>query len=573
MRTPAPLRVTLAVGLSLSVSLAFAQPRFVIDTAVDHGAVSRDLYGANLEYTARNVPATADFAAQFTMLRIPGGDARQQFDWRTADPGPCNARWNWEAYATLAARANQGLFLETNIVRGTPEGAAAWVMDARRRGLRVGVVAIGNEVWGDFDDGFRPAARYAADLRAHATAIHRVAPDVPIAAAIGTFNEDAWNREVIRRAGDVIDALDIHWYPHHREYERAPPSEIMAEPEAIPQLMARLRGIVRDEAPARASHIRVILGEYDCAEDPPANPAEVVPGRAYSQWAMPNAVCWGSALGEMIREGIPMAFLYTVQGYRFGAIPGNECDMNPPSLVRPKVLAHRLYREHFGDRLVEVTAQDVPSYRSEGPPFWDGFQGEAPYLKAYASLADGGRSLRVIVVSRRESGVDDVAFALRDFDPLPDGRLWELVGDNVRASNENVNGPRDAVRIEQRALTVTGRDFTYRVPPHSVTAIELTRRGAGPTDGGFVADGGLVADGGALADGSTGAPPADGGDGCQCHTGPSPTDARGGWWSVVLLAAAWTHHARRRAKRGVEDATSRTVSGGLQADVPRGHSI
>ena len=45
-------------------------------------------------------------------------------------------------------------------------GAAAWVMDARRRGLRVGVVAIGNEVWGTFDDGFRPAARYAADLRA-----------------------------------------------------------------------------------------------------------------------------------------------------------------------------------------------------------------------------------------------------------------------------------------------------------------------------------------------------------------------------------------------------------------------
>ena len=464
-----------AAMLSIATAVE-AQPRFEIDATADRGPISRDIYGANLEYIARNTPATAEFAAQFPVLRVPGGDSAQRFLWNLASRGPCRARWDWASYAALAEQHHNALFLETNMVRGNPRNSAAWVADARRRGIRVAAVAIGNEVWGTFEDGYRTADRYARDLRAHAKAIRRVDASVPIGASFGTFNEDAWNRELIRRAGDVIDFVDVHWYPNHREYERAVPGEIMAEPEAIPRVMSRIRGILREEAPAYASHIQVAFGEYDCAADVPERARDFTPGRSYSQWAMPNAVCWAATLGEMMREGVSLALFYSVQNHRAGAIPGNECTEGDARVVRPKALAHQLYREHFGDRMVEVSARDVPNYHSDGPPWWDGFQGDAPYLKTYASTADGGRSLRVIVVSRHETESLRTSFHLKGFEPEDAVRVWELAGDSVRATNENVGGAPDAVKIVARSFRVSSAEFAYSVPPHSVTAFEFTRR-------------------------------------------------------------------------------------------------
>jgi hypothetical protein len=448
-------------------------PRIVIDTTQDRGAISRDLYGANLESTSQNAPEVRALAGQYPLLRFPAGDepavdvAPQKFR------GPCDDRWTWPAVADLAASRGMGLVLETNLLRGSPSDAANWIADARARGLRVAWVNIGNEVWGDWDADFRSASDYARDLRTYATALRARVPGTRVAASFGTFNEDDWNRSVVRQAGDVIDAVDLHWYPNHREYARAIPSQIMAESEAIPQLVARVRGILRDEAPARASQIEIMLGEYDCAEDPPRG--DPTPGVAYSQWGMPNAVCYGGILGELITAGISTALYYEVQNARFGALQGKECEAGDYRIIRPKALAQQLYREHFGDRLVAVSPQNIPSYYSDGPIWWDGFAGTAPYVRAYASLANGGRSLRVIVLSRYETSAIPVTFEVRGFQPVAAVQGWELAGDSVRATNENVGGPVDAVRIVPRALSVPGATFVYSVPPHSVTALEFTR--------------------------------------------------------------------------------------------------
>lgn len=71
------------------------------------------------------------------------------------------------------------------------------VEDATRRGIRVAWVGIGNEPWGDWDAGYRTAARYAADVIAHAAAIRARTPGTRIVLAIGTANEEAWSREAI----------------------------------------------------------------------------------------------------------------------------------------------------------------------------------------------------------------------------------------------------------------------------------------------------------------------------------------------------------------------------------------
>ncbi len=448
-------------------------PRIVIDTTLDRGAISRDVYGANLESTSQNVSAVRALAGQYPLVRFPAGDEPAEFLWSDNHRGPCGDRWTWPAVADLAATQGMGLILETNLIRSSPADSANWIADARARGLRVAWVNIGNEVWGDWDADFRSAADYARDLHAYATALRARVPGTRLAAAFGTYNEDAWNRGVVRLAGDVIDAVDVHWYPNHREYARAIPSEIMAESEAIPQLVARVRGILRDEAPARASQIEIVFGEFDCAEDPPGGGPS--PGVAYSQWGMPNAVCYGGILGELLTAGISTAAYYEIQNARFGALQGKECEPGDFRIIRPKALAQQLYREHFGDRLVAVVPQNVPSYWSNGPIWWDGFAGSAPYVRAYASLADSGRSLRVIVLSRHETLAIPITFDLRGFLPGTTVRAWEIAGDSVRATNENVGGPVDAVRIVSRTLSVPGATFVYPVPAHSVTALEFTR--------------------------------------------------------------------------------------------------
>lgn len=546
----------------VALALPAGAQRFIVDATRVLRPVSRDVYGANLEYTSADVAAVRTVAAQFTVLRFPGGDADSGFLWEAPDAGDCGQRYTWSSLAGFAARRGLGLFMETNILRSTPADAAEWVADARRRGLRVPVVAVGNEVWGDFDSGYRSAERYAADVVEHARAIRERAPGTRIAAAFGTFNEDDWNREVVRRAGHVIDAVDLHWYPHHREYERAVPAEIMAEPEAIPALLARVRGILRDEAPQRADRIAVIVGEYDCAEDPPRDATELVAGRAYSQWGMPNAVCYGAALGEMLLGGVEEAHMYAVQGYRFGAIQGSACNPGEPRVVRPKALAHQIWREHFGDQLLAVQASGVPTYESEGPIYWDGFAGTAPYLKGYASLADQGRSLRMIVVSRQERAASRLTVELRGFAPQAEVRVWEISGSGVRATNENVAGPPDAVRIVERTITVAGSTFTLTVPPHSVAAYSLRRQGAppevvdagapivevdvdagGPVDA-EVAAGGVDAsvDVDASAEVDAVLAPADGATapalalkGKGCAVGPAPTGG-GARWAWLLAA-------------------------------------
>ncbi|MBP6830628.1 MAG: hypothetical protein KA978_07570 [Deltaproteobacteria bacterium] len=464
-------------------SLSTAQPRLEIDTAADRGAVSRDVYGGDLEFINSNVPEVAALAAELPLLRFPGGDADATFRWDQSLPPRCTRQgFDWNAAATVASRGRSGLFLETNILRSTPANAAAWVQDATRRGLRVAWVGIGNEVWGDWDAGYRSASRYASDVIAHATAIRALVPGTRIVLSIGTAREDAWNREAIRRTAAVIDAVDYHYYPNHHAWTDMRPEQVVAGAEGIAPLLARLRAMIRAEAGARASAIQVVLGEWDGAADAPRvmKMDQLVTPRAYAMWSMADALFYGAALGEMHTGGVAAAMFYEVQGFRFGAIPGDWCVDQDTSIRRPKALVHQLWREHFGDRLVAVTAAGVPSYRVSGPTNWDGFAGDVPYVRAYASLADSGRSLRMIVTNRGgASNVASIAITLRSFAPESTASVWEVGGGGVMDTNENVRGPIDVVRIRARSMAVAGAAFTLPLAPYSVMAIEL-RRSGGP---------------------------------------------------------------------------------------------
>ena len=492
-RTPHRALAPLLVALAYATA-AGAQPRVVVDATASRGAVSRDVFGGDLEFINTRSPEVEALAAELPLLRFPGGDADSVFRWdQPLAPRCTRPGFDWPAAAAVAARGHAAVFLETNIVQSTPANAALWVQDAVGRGLRVAGVGIGNEVWGDWDAGHRSASRYAADVIAHAAAIRAVAPGTRIVLEIGTRNEDAWNREAVRRTAAVIDAVDYHYYPNHHAWRDMDPAEVVAGADGIAPLLARLRAMIRDEAGPRAGAIQVMIGEWDGAADAPLarDRASVVTPRAYAMWSMADALFYGAALGEMITGGVAAAMFYEVQGFRFGAIPGDWCVDANTAIRRPKYLVHQLWREHFGETLLGVTASGVQTFRVDGPTNWDGFAGDAPYVRAYASLTGDGRGLRLIVTHRGGAdGVAALAVDLRGFDPSPRASVWEVGGGGLLDTNENVRGPIDVVRTRTREIDVAGASFTLALAPYSVMAIELRRReapvvmdaGPAPTD-------------------------------------------------------------------------------------------
>lgn len=444
-------------------------PALVVHAGRDLGPVQRRLLGANFEHISARRPEIATLAGTIPFFRFPGGDDRSAFEWDRPDPGTCaRPRWTWPDVAELARARGIGMMLETNVVRGDAEDAVKWVLDARRRGIDAPWVCVGNEPWGNWDAGFRTAADYARNVRDIADALRREAPGARVVLEIGTFNEDAWNREAVRRTADVIDAVDTHYYPNHQDHPD--PLSVAAGADGIGPLVERVRAMLRDEAGERAAHIGVILGEWDGASDPP-RPGPPQAGRAYAQWSMPNALFYGVAPGEMMLAGVEAAFFYQVQGYRFGAVGGHACLEADVRVMRPKWLVMSLWIEHFVGRLVAVESIDLPTFHSDGPTNWDGFRGTAPYVRAYAARRRD--RLVVLATNRHPTEVASVTLDLRDFVPAARAHTWRVAGDSMMATNENVGGPADAVHIERGTMAVPSARFALRLPAHSVSVLRF----------------------------------------------------------------------------------------------------
>lgn len=473
--------VSTLVGAS-SVAMAHGEAAFEVDARADLGPVNRYAMGGNFEFISAQTPEVAALATGIPIARFPGGDADSKFLWTDPPGDPELYRpYDWTAFAQLAAANRIDLFLEMNIVRGTPASAVAWIADARRRGLRVPYMGIGNEVWGDWDAGFRTPEMYAADVHAYATAIHARFPDTRVVLEIGTHNEDAWNRAAIRLAAADVDAIDYHFYPNHDDCSQRCPNvlEVVGGADSLGDNLARIRRMVREEAPAQAHRLQIVIGEWDGAADVPL-PSPLVCGGRYMQWSMADALFYGAAIGEMLNGGVGAAMHYEVQGHRFGLIGGTFRRPADLTIHRPKEFALRFWREHFGDRRVRVKPVRVPSYWQAGPLDWDGTAGSRDCVKTYASLADGGQSLRLIVVNRSPDETMRVHFNLRDFDPDGTAHVWSVAGDSILAQNESLGGPHDAVRPYDTLARTTGATFTWTAAAHSVNAIEIPRARRGP---------------------------------------------------------------------------------------------
>jgi alpha-N-arabinofuranosidase len=199
---------------------------------------------------------TVDLIQQLNppMIRYPGGNFASGYHWEDGI-GPKERRPHRHDAAWQAEESNQvgtDEFLSfceeigtepcvvVNDGSGTPEEAARWVaycnapedseMGKQRAAnghpepYRVHYWGVGNEVWGAWQIGTTNAGEYVKRMKRFITAMKKVDPTIEIV-AVGNhpLTEDAndpallWNKEVLEKAGDLIDYLSWHIYQPEKE--------------------------------------------------------------------------------------------------------------------------------------------------------------------------------------------------------------------------------------------------------------------------------------------------------------------------------------------------------------------
>jgi hypothetical protein len=273
-------------------------------------ALPTGYYGINFDYgtTAKyagDPQLDSDLAALAPgTLRWPGGTGANYFQWRlgtivrpsTPVTGVCSEpsppvrphpgfRFTLAGLRAAYDATGAPPIFDLNVMTSTVGSQLAMLRAARRIGLPVSYIELGNELYlcnDDYVHYFPTGAAYGATVARYTRAIRREFPRA-LVAAVGSANsenarERTWNTEMLRAArlgGGLPDAVTLHEYPNgSRPLSAGELPRLFAEPyAAIGHLTA-----VADALPGRPP---VWITEYNLAPRPRrASPA---PQTTYAQ--------------------------------------------------------------------------------------------------------------------------------------------------------------------------------------------------------------------------------------------------------------------------------------------------
>lgn len=175
-------------------------------------------------------------------LRWPGGTGANYFQWRrgypvnapSVNPGACPApamsnRFRFTLADLLSAyRATHAPpIFDLNVMTSTLQDQLAMLTEAKRLGLPIDYVELGNEFYlcnNDYVHYFPTAASYGLTVASYVTAVHRQFPGA-VVAAVGALRTDSpreqsWNQDMLvaaKQAGGRPDAITLHEYPQYTQ--------------------------------------------------------------------------------------------------------------------------------------------------------------------------------------------------------------------------------------------------------------------------------------------------------------------------------------------------------------------
>ncbi len=356
-----------------------------------------------------------------------------------------------------------------NLGTGNPEQAAEWVRYVNQHwpdasGAHPGGLLweLGNELWGEFQEGYPSLERVAAKTLATANAIHKVDPKASLIAT--GADEDhfrEWNAVQLANPVGTFSYLSTHFVVRDQILLQNPgPDFTTSALLALPfGLEARLAAI-HDQIQSTPHRDRVKT--------------------AFTEWLMisanrgsPNfdnmagAVFSAGFLNSILRNSdiVPISDMTGIM--EFGGI------WKKRGVVYgvPAYWAFREYATTKPTSLLSVSS-DSPTYSITNGPRRLPEIADVPYLDVVAATADGGKKLVLFCVNRHLTRT-----LVADFDLSSLGALGsEAVVHSLRAENlllTNTDAAPDLIEPNTITEALHGT-FQYAFPEGSVTVIELS---------------------------------------------------------------------------------------------------
>jgi hypothetical protein len=489
----------LAAALLLALPAAAGPAAIEVDARTDAGRVPRRLFGTNLR---QNMQADAPVRAFLretgvTGFRYPDSvDTGYAWDWAAggvmAKGGvPLTSRLSrFDEALSLAKDVGAEFFFTTKIHGATPEEAARWVAEAKKRGAGGACWTLGNEPYFKGDASYLAAEAYVDLVRRFAPAMRQADPAIRIGIAWGgPYIEEQADKgrdsAVLRGTKEHADFIDFHFYTGRWEKEKGIDAKrIMAGSQLVRAHVRAFREIFRREAPEKADRIAIHYGEWNGPPWPETGGIQT----------LATAIHAADTLGELASNGVAAAIQYNLQEHACGLIPGweQESAKDWPTepwngrTVRPLAHAIRLWSREMGPVLLKTTVTGGGSYAAKDWHTLVNFQGDVPFLSAHATRGADGRSLQLLVVNRHEEEALTAQVTIRGLAPAPEAEALVLNGPSALSHNDvsdrqpryhsfaDAPGPR--VTLETKAWSGASPAFTYAFPAHSVTVLKLRTR-------------------------------------------------------------------------------------------------
>ncbi len=452
--------------------------------------ISPLIYGSNLTAKTEFENDIAQFGNDIglTIVRFPGSadgyrwqlgkfDFNQRFD-----NAPLAKIGNVIKFCGLMGSK---LVLQVNIETGTPQEAAQWVQYMNMNKENTAPVTyweLGNEVYGNWEKVNMTGEEYVKVIQDYSKAMKEVDPTIKIGANLGGPNFSDFDEAVIKFAADSIDFISYHWYPNHINKKHAfedrvhpLPEEIMANSLAVSDLVKRVDKLLERYAPHRKGKIEVAFLEWDGSWDAPAS--DLKNDTQAMMWSLANAIFYADTLGQFALHGVTLANNYNFEEVMFGLIRGWDEDAGwggspwDRETIRPKALALKLMARHFGDSLIESELIGSPVFYYKGGYMRaDSYQGEVPYVSAYASTFSDQKKIAILLVNKHAQKDFKVKVSLEGMIPTENGKAFVLNGPDISAQNDG--NPR-SVSIQRFEIQGIKKKFIYHVAAHSVNLMEI----------------------------------------------------------------------------------------------------
>lgn len=277
-----------------------------VNTTRNLGTVSNFANGLNTAtfdgHLNDSASTSAIAAAGITALRYPGGSTADAYRWATNTTvdglGYANPSNGFDDFMGIAQKTGASPIITVNYGSGTAAEAAAWVKYANvTKHYGIKYWELGNEIPGDGTYGSqweheekpKGATTYANNIADYITQMKAVDPSIKVGAVITTYNSwpdglvasnygdtADWNTTVLKRDGQNLDFVIIHYYPTSTSE-----SDLLSQYQNIASLISHTRAEINQYAGSNAPNIRIMITETDSSYEYDSVPAALYAADSY----------------------------------------------------------------------------------------------------------------------------------------------------------------------------------------------------------------------------------------------------------------------------------------------------